>query len=116
MHKISVHGLKIHGFHGMYPIEEQEGNEFELDIDISMDLYHAANSDDIDDTLDYSKIIDIAKREMAIRSKLLEHVALRLIKAIRSESGDINRVKVTIKKLTARIDAKFDAVSITIDG
>lgn len=116
MHKVSVHGLKIHAFHGLLPIEEERGNDFELDIDIAIDLYHAASSDNILDSIDYIKVVDLVKQEMAIRSKIMESVALRIIRAIKAESGDITRVKVTIKKLTAPIEAELDAVSVTLDA
>ena len=116
MHKVSIHRLKIHAFHGIHAIEKERGNDFELDVDISIDLYHAASSDNIVDTVDYSQVVGGIKEEMAIRSDLLESVTLRIIQRIKSMSGDITRVSVRLKKLTAPIDADLDAVSVTMDG
>lgn len=116
MHRVSIHGLRIHAFHGIHPIEKEKGNDFLLDVDISIDLYHAASSDNIADTVDYSEVVEVIKQEMNDRSDLLESVALRIIQSIKSLSGDITRVSVTLKKLSAPIHADLDAVSVTMDG
>jgi dihydroneopterin aldolase len=42
-------------------------------------LWKAAESDDLNDTISYADINDIIHQEMKIKSKLLEHVAGRII-------------------------------------
>ena len=116
MHKVSVHELKLFAYHGLLPDEKKNGTYFLLDIDISIDLYHAASADNIHDTVNYAEVVELAKKEMNIRAKLLETVVLRIIKSIKALSADITNVNVRLKKLNPPIDAELGAVSVTMNG
>lgn len=96
--KIMLYGLRFYGYHGVYPIEREQGQWFELDIEIWGDFSRAANSDNIEDALDYSKIYEAIKVIVeGLPVNLLEHLAKKVISKI-LEFPNIEKTTVRIKK------------------
>lgn len=80
---IGIEGIRIFAYHGYYEEERSIGREFVIDIHIQMESDKAANTDELSDTVNYEEVLDICKEEMAITSKLLEHVCIRIAKKIK---------------------------------
>ena len=57
----------------------------------------------------------IVEEEMAIRSKLLEHVAHRIIKRIFNEVAAISRITLAVSKLNPPIGGDVEAVTIEME-
>ena len=76
---IEVRNIKVFTNHGCLEEEAKIGSEYRVDIKIKADLSKSAKTDNLSDTVDYVHLNKIAKEEMAIRSKLLEQVAQRII-------------------------------------
>lgn len=112
---ISISGLRLTGRHGMLEQERRVGNEFELNIELDVPCSEQAMaSDSIDDTVNYAEVVEIAKHEMAIPSKLIEAVAGRIKNAIAARFGDkVSAGKITISKLAPPIAAQLGSVSFT---
>ena len=53
--------------------------------------------------------------EMAIRSKLLEHVAERIVKRIFAELPQVSRIQVAVSKINPPIGGDVEAVTIQIE-
>ena len=83
--QIELDSMQFVSFHGLLPKEKSEGNLFLVDFKCRYDISAAMASDNIDDTLDYSKIHSIVAEEMAIPSDLLEHVAGRIARRIEKD-------------------------------
>lgn len=114
MEKITISGLKIAAHHGVLPQERKVGNEFTVDVTLIVDAYKAMVSDEITDTVNYAEVADIVKQQMAVPSKLLEHVAWRIREAITSKFGSIiSGGIVKISKLAPPIAAQLESVSFT---
>ncbi len=79
---IELVGMKFHAFHGCLESERINGNTFFVDFKANVNMSAAASSDLLKDTLDYGPIYDLIAAEMAIPSKLIEHVAGRIVAAI----------------------------------
>lgn len=77
--------MEFHAYHGCLEKEKQEGNLFVVDFKADIDIAAAAESDSLDDTLDYGAVYSIIAREMEIPSDLIEHVAGRIVKAIEEQ-------------------------------
>ena len=58
---IRVIGLKFAAKHGVLPEEKNLIQPFEVDVEIKRDLSVPAESDRLDDTVDYSRIVSIVK-------------------------------------------------------
>jgi dihydroneopterin aldolase len=76
---IKVNNIKIYSNHGCLEEEAKIGSWYRVDVKIKADLKKSAKTDDLSDTVDYVHLNHIVKQEMAIRSKLLEEVAERIL-------------------------------------
>ena len=110
---IAVSGIKLYAFHGCMEEEEKIGSDYEVDVVLESDLSEAAKSDDLTQTVDYVAVNKIVTEEMAIRSKLLEHVAQRIIAKLADNHPEIVFMEVSVGKLNPPIDGNVDRVVVT---
>lgn len=115
MDKIIVKGLKIFAYHGVNPEEKVDGQNFILDITADVDLSLPCESDNVDDTVSYAKIIKEATRIFTSqKDDLLERAAKRVADGLLAAFDKINSVTILLKKPEAPIKADFDHVAIEI--
>ena len=74
---ITVEGIRVFAFHGHLPEEKKLGGHFIVNVWIEADTSEVEKTDDLNDTVDYVKIIEIVKEQMAIRSNMIENPAKR---------------------------------------
>ena len=114
MHKILVTGIRIYAFHGCLEEESIIGGDYQVDVEINTDFSNAALTDNLELTIDYVQVHKIVKEEMLIRSKLLEHVGLRMMNRFHQEINYPAQYQVKISKLNPPINGDVQAVSIII--
>lgn len=95
--------------------ESKIGSDYSIDLEIKTDMRKSAVSDDLHDTVDYVHLNKVVVEEMAIRSKLLEHVAHRIIKRIFDEIPAVSRVMVSVSKLNPPIGGDVEAVTVVME-
>jgi len=115
MNIVSIHNLKVYGYHGCLPEEEVIGTTYLIDIDVYTDFSEAAKNDDLSKTIDYVVIAEIVKKEMSIRAKLIETVCQRIVSRIKSEYPKAHKVKVVLFKINPPAGANLESVSVTIE-
>ncbi|PWL31431.1 MAG: dihydroneopterin aldolase [Fluviicola sp. XM-24bin1] len=115
-HTIEVNGIKLYAHHGCLPEEEAIGGHYIVDVAITTDFTEAMQNDYLNKTVDYVDVNRIVSREMAIRSKLIEHVGYRIVQALKSEVSGIDSLKVKVTKLTPPINGDVNDVAIIIEG
>ena len=71
---IELEEMSFWAYHGCLDIEKREGNLFVVDFRGEIDLRKAAQSDDLNDTVNYGEIYDIVKQEMEILHYLIRAV------------------------------------------
>ena len=103
MDKIEIKGLEVFAHHGVYEEEQRLGQKFVVSAVLSLDTTAAAQTDDLDKTVNYGaisrQITQILQRE---NHKLLERAAAvtaeeilltnPLINGIKEASGNISQV------------------------
>lgn len=109
---IRVNNIKIFTNHGCLEEEAKIGSEYRVDLEVKTDLSISAKSDDLDDTVDYVLLNKIVKEEMLIRSKLLEHVAQRILDRIFKESQMTEEATVSVSKINPPIGGNVGEVTI----
>lgn len=96
--KIMLQGLRFYGYHGVTPDERSMGQWFEIDVEIWGDLSKAAESDCLDDTLNYQEVYQEIKQLVEGEPvNLLEHLAHKIICSIMALPLP-DRVLVRVKK------------------
>ena len=95
---IELEGMEFKAYHGCLEQEKIRGNVFIVDFKGSLDLSAAAESDNLNDTLNYGEIYEIVAEEMSIPSELLENVAGRIMKAIEERFPHLVEFSVRVSK------------------
>ena len=112
---ITVEGIRVFAHHGHLPEEAVLGGHFIVSVWVTVDTSEVEKTDDLNHTVDYVKIIEIVKEQMAIRSNMIEHPAKRIVDAILS-LHKVQKVTVEVEKSQPPIDAAFDKISVTSQG
>ncbi|UOE39575.1 dihydroneopterin aldolase [Chryseobacterium oryzae] len=115
MSKIFLEDVKIYAYHGVLPEENIIGTNYILNAEIHTDLWAAAASDDLNDTISYADINEIIHEEMKISSKLLEHVAGRIITKIGEKFSQISYIKLKITKTSPPMKGEMKGASIELE-
>jgi dihydroneopterin aldolase len=111
---IELKGLEFFAYHGVYEEEQHKGNDFIVSLSVLGDFHDAVENDDLQGTIDYEKLYAVISEEMQIRSKLLEHIAGRIIKRIIIGHPEIKEITIGIEKLNPPIGAKCEATKVSI--
>jgi dihydroneopterin aldolase len=109
---IELKGLRFYAQHGWHEVEALTGNEFEIAITASFTPPDAVIAN-IDQTISYVDIYQIAKETFAVREKLLETCAMKMAENIYNRFPILNVITISITKLTAPITQFTGSVGIT---
>lgn len=97
--QITIDRLRLHGRHGVLPQERTVGADFLVSLTADVEVQPSAWQDDrLEGTADYSDFVRIVRREMAVPSNLLEHVAARIASAVLAECPLVRHISVTLEK------------------
>jgi 7,8-dihydroneopterin aldolase/epimerase/oxygenase len=115
MNKLILKGMEFYAFHGYYSEETKIGGNYSVDLELYTNLSQAAASDNLEDTVNYAAIYDLIKGEMQVPSKLIEHVAGRILKKILLEYKEINGVRIIVNKLNPPLGGKLHSASVELE-
>ncbi|TKD65126.1 dihydroneopterin aldolase [Flavobacterium sp. ASW18X] len=116
MGKIKLNNIRVHAKHGCLQEEAIIGSDYRVDLEVAADFSEAASSDNLAQTVDYVHLNNIVKEEMAIKSKLLEHVAKRIIDRIFSEIKMVTTAEVAVSKINPPIGGDVESVTVILSG
>ena len=112
--RITLTGLRVRGFHGVFEHERRDGQDFVVDAVLDLDTTGAAKSDDLADTIDYGALAQALAAIVAGEPvNLLETLAERLVAACLTDPR-IVAAEVTVHKPQAPIPLTFADVSVTV--
>ena len=111
---ITIEGMEFHAFHGLLEEEQKIGGRFAVDIVIETNFSEAACADDIHGTVNYQEVYDLVKKEMALPSKLIEHVAQRILTAILDKIKSIDQLEVKVIKYRPPVNGVIEKVSVSL--
>ena len=109
---IKLTNIRTFSFHGCLEEEAKIGSNYRVDLTIKTNLEPSSKTDDLTDTVDYVDLNRIVVEEMAIRAKLLEHVAKRIIDRVLKELLMVTKIEVEVTKLNPPIGGDVEGVTI----
>ena len=109
---IKLRNIKVYAYHGCLIEEKKIGSDYRVDLTVKADLTKSSATDQLTDTVDYVHLNKIVKEEMAIRSKLLEHAAERILVRILHELSMVEKVTVDVSKINPPIGGNVEMVTI----
>jgi dihydroneopterin aldolase len=114
MDTVALTGLRVWGRHGVLHEERRDGQDFVVDVSLSVDTRAAAASDDLADTVDYAALADRLAAVVAGEPvNLIETLAERLA-AVCLADDRVIAATVTVRKPAAPIPHAFSDVAVTV--
>jgi 7,8-dihydroneopterin aldolase/epimerase/oxygenase len=110
---VELSGLRVFGYHGVYPEEREQGREFVYDVEL--DVGERGLSDKLEDAVDYDEIARCVKEISDARPyNLLEALAASIADELLSRFKPV-RVVVRVRKPGVRpggLEVDYSAVSV----
>ncbi|HVE99681.1 MAG TPA: dihydroneopterin aldolase [Mycobacteriales bacterium] len=111
---IALRGLRVRGFHGVLESERRDGQDFVVDVVLTVDTRQAGVSDDLADTVDYASLAEsLAEIVAGEPVNLIETLAKRLADACLREPL-VEGAEVTVHKPEAPVSVALDDVAVTV--
>jgi len=98
MGKVMLEGMEFYARHGYYEEERVIGNKYSVDVEMELDFDEAVEEDKLEGTVNYEKVYSIVADVMGIDALLLEHLAGKIIKRIKSKYPHVREVRVRVSK------------------
>ena len=114
MSTISIEQMEFYAYHGCFKEEQIIGTRFLVDLFLETNTSKAEKSDDLGDTVNYQEVYLLVKKEMEVKSKLLEHVGRRILKAVKGRFPEIESAKIKISKMNPPMGGKMKSVSLSM--
>lgn len=112
---ISIKGIKGFGYHGVFDFEKRDGQDFFVDINISLNLQEASKSDNLQDSIDYGLLTSIALEEIEGEPvNLIERLAGKIADRILLQFTQAISVSVTVHKPSAPVSEVVTDIAVTI--
>lgn len=110
--RIKVKDLRFFSYHGFYPEEQILGNEYFVGVEIA---FTPAFNGELENTINYEELYQLAKQEMAVPRQLLETVTYSILNKITSKYTQSEEVKISICKINPPFggDAAKSEVELT---
>jgi dihydroneopterin aldolase len=109
---IQLHQLRFSAPHGFYNEEAAVGNEFEVNISLSVDAPRQKVMS-LDETINYADVYQIVKNIFALRTALLETLTMEIAESLKKHFPFLQKASVQIIKLHPPITAFTGSVSVT---
>ena len=111
---ILLENIRFFAYHGVAPQETTVGNEFVVSLRLKTDIARAMESDDVADTVNYAEIHQAVKEEMDIPSKLLEHVAGRIVRRLFNDFPTIESIDLKLSKRNPPMGADIETAGVEV--
>lgn len=112
--KIYLRSVRFHAFHGVLPQEGIVGNDYLVNLVLDYDFSSAMKTDDLQGTLNYAEVYQKVREEMAVPSKLLEHVAGRIAHRLFSDFPEIQKLQLSITKVNPPMGGDSDGAGVEV--
>ena len=113
---IRLVNMIFYGYHGVYAAEKETGHRYEVDLELETDISKAAESDSLDDTVNYVTIYHIVEEYLERhRYNLVETLAERLRKEIKMQMK-ATRVTIRVRKRIPPVPGNIDYMEVETSG
>ena len=116
MDKITLSKMEFEGHTGCFDFEKKDGQMFIVSLDLFVDRIRGCYTDDLADTVDYSKIYEVTKETVTgDDGNLIERLAQKIADAVLEADKRILKVRVNVSKPEAPVKGIFETMEITIE-
>ncbi len=112
MAQIALENMEFFAYHGCFSEEQIIGTRFIVDLWIETNTTEAEHSDRLSQTINYQEVFLLVKEQMAVKSKLLEHVGRRILDVLKEKFPEVISAKVKVSKMNPPLGGKIGSVSL----
>jgi dihydroneopterin aldolase len=116
MQLLHIRNIYAHAYHGCLPQETKIGCRFSVDVSFEGDFSAAMESDQLVHAVDYVLVHAIVREEMAIPSALIEHVAARILKRLKSTFPAVVHCTVSVTKFNPPVNGQLGEAVFVVKG
>src|SRR5690606_5901816 len=111
---VRLTGVRARGFHGVFDHERRDGQDFVVDVEMSLDLTRAAETDDLAHTVHYGEVAaDVVAVIEGEPRDLIETVAGQIADRVLARPR-VESVQVTVHKPQAPVGVPFGDVEVVV--
>ena len=114
MATLTLDSMEFFAYHGCFDEEQLIGGKFIVDLSFDVRTSEAEKTDLLSKTVNYQKVYETVRREMEIKSHLIEHVARRILDAIYNQFPPVSKITVTVSKINPPVGGKVGKISVTL--
>ena len=111
---ISIEGIECYSYHGCQEEEAVIGGKYSVDIYVWKNVSNSFSSDELYNTVDYGMVHDVVRKEMSIRSKLIEHVTNRILEKLSEKIKAFEKISVRVTKFNPPVNGKIEKASFLL--
>ena len=111
---IVLSDVRLYARHGVMEQERRVGAWFSVSLRVHYNIQEATETDSLESTISYADVRDVVKAEMAVPSKLLEHVAARVGRAVMERFPQVEAVEVKLLKLNPPMGADCGGAGVEL--
>lgn len=114
--KIRIEKIHTFGYHGVFPEEKENGQNFYITLTLSLDLKPAGTSDELAKTVNYAAVIARVVEIVSAKPgfNLIEALAEKIAGTLLAEFPLLKSIDVEIHKPEAPIPTPFGDISVRI--
>ena len=94
--KILLEGMEFYAYHGVNESEKSDGQRFIVDVEMSADLSRASETDDLEDTINYSRVFRLVK-------EIVEGPSRDLIEAVAGEIASRTLENLSVEQIRVKV-------------
>ncbi len=110
---VAIEGMEFYAHHGCFPEERIIGTWFTVDLYMEVDTEKSQISDSLEDTVNYAEVYTKVKEEISIPSKLIEHVARRIVDRVLRDYPTVLSIRIKLSKMNPPLGERIRQVSIS---
>lgn len=109
---IILNGLKFYAYHGVLNQENIVGANYIINITLYTDFSIAAETDNLDGTINYAEVYELIKEEMKTKSNLLENVVFRISKTLFNYYNSVYKIDIELFKENPPMGADCNNIGV----
>ena len=114
MEKIIISGIKIFAQHGCLKEEGKIGTYYIVDVSIKTDIKKAAETDELQDTVNYTEVVETIIKITKQKKRLIETVANNIATKLIQEFKKIKSVEVSLTKTSPPVKGEVKSVGVIV--
>jgi dihydroneopterin aldolase len=112
--KLILHNIVLYGYHGPFAAEEELGQRYEVDLELSLDLTPSAGTDDVEYSLNTVDLFTVVKeiveeQEFHLPEALAEAIASQILSAF-----EVDEVLVRVRKPHPPLGGLLDSIEVEL--